>query len=201
MNLRHDEIDARTLDRLVDGELDDVERRDVLERIERQPAEWRRLAIAFLEAQVWRSSLRTPVRVEAYCVPSPPTRQLERKMRSRARRFGRYCVVAASLAVAFGLGTRMSGTQSNSNPSSMAETDVVVAPQMAGGQGTTVRPSSPSLVQESDLVPAEVERVLREMGHRVQQRRGYVPVTLDDGRRVNVPMREVEVVPVEYRTY
>jgi hypothetical protein len=50
-------------------------------------------------------------------------------------------------------------------------------------------------------VPAEVERALERMGHRVQQRRELVPLRLEDGRRLIVPVDQVEVRPVGNRAY
>ncbi len=47
------------LDRLVDGELPADERRALLQSLDSRPDGWRRCALAFLEAQSWRSELRT----------------------------------------------------------------------------------------------------------------------------------------------
>src|SRR5713101_874206 len=49
--------DNRLLDRLVDGELPDAERRDLLLKFEKEPDAWRRCALAFLEAQTLRQAL------------------------------------------------------------------------------------------------------------------------------------------------
>jgi hypothetical protein len=45
------------LDRLVDGELNDDDRRETLLRLEREPEGWRLCALAFLEAQCWKQEL------------------------------------------------------------------------------------------------------------------------------------------------
>jgi hypothetical protein len=50
-------------------------------------------------------------------------------------------------------------------------------------------------------VPLDVERALERMGHRVQQRRDLVPLRLGDGRRLIVPVDQVEVHPVGNRAY
>jgi hypothetical protein len=49
--------EARLLDLLVDGELDEARRAALLLRCEQQPDLWRRCALAFLEAQAWRGEL------------------------------------------------------------------------------------------------------------------------------------------------
>ena len=53
------ELDQRTLDRLVDGELTASEYDELLRKLETAPAGWRRCALAFLEAQAWGGELRT----------------------------------------------------------------------------------------------------------------------------------------------
>jgi hypothetical protein len=50
-------FDPQVLDRLVDGELAETERRDVLQTLDRQPDGWRQCALAFLEAQTWGQTL------------------------------------------------------------------------------------------------------------------------------------------------
>ncbi len=56
---RSDAIDSASLDRLVDGDLTDTERRELLLRLESDPDGWRRCALAFLEDQAWRDALAT----------------------------------------------------------------------------------------------------------------------------------------------
>jgi hypothetical protein len=53
--------DSQLLDRLVDDELTDAERRELLLRLERTPDGWRRCALAFLENQAWRSESKSHV--------------------------------------------------------------------------------------------------------------------------------------------
>ncbi len=49
-------VDPQLLDRLVDGELEGAQRRELLTTLERR-AGWRQCALAFLEAQSWRDAL------------------------------------------------------------------------------------------------------------------------------------------------
>jgi len=57
--------DIRLLDRLIDGELDDAERRALLLRLEQAPDGWRRCALAFLENQAWRGETKAWAREPA----------------------------------------------------------------------------------------------------------------------------------------
>ena len=46
--------DERILDKLVDGELTEADRKVLLSALDDEPGAWRRCALAFLEAQTWR---------------------------------------------------------------------------------------------------------------------------------------------------
>ena len=50
-------------------------------------------------------------------------------------------------------------------------------------------------------LPLEVQRALERMGARVQQQRELVPLRMQDGRRLIVPVDKVEVHPVGNRAY
>lgn len=61
---------SQVFDRLVDGELPEPERREVLLSLDRQPDGWRQCALAFLEAQTWGQSLAQYVREPALSAPA-----------------------------------------------------------------------------------------------------------------------------------
>ncbi len=54
------ELDEVRLQRLVDGVLNDVERRDFLASLEDRPEHWREVALAFVEEQIWSDVVRAP---------------------------------------------------------------------------------------------------------------------------------------------
>src|SRR5260221_10415543 len=56
------------IDALVDNELDEVPRRELLLRLEQQPDQWRRVALAFLEAQSFAMSFTPSNREPAFIV-------------------------------------------------------------------------------------------------------------------------------------
>src|SRR4051812_36491832 len=99
------------LDRLVDGELPAGERRALLQSLDSRPDGWRRCALAFLEAQSWRSELRTVATAPA-AIPvsnksiAPNASSPRRTVWAAAECFA----VAAALMLAFKLG----GWQRNS---------------------------------------------------------------------------------------
>ena len=94
-------IDDEALDLLVDGELGESARRDLLTRLDARPSGWRRCAMAFLEAQCWRQECRDFARGTTSELPTP---------RVAARRSfpfgggGTILAMAASFLIALGLG-------------------------------------------------------------------------------------------------
>jgi len=83
----HDPLDEDILDRLVDGELSEAQQQEVLRQVESHPEGWRRLALAFLEAQTWHwemsSLLEESFRPKEESVrpdksPPPPPDQVEK---------------------------------------------------------------------------------------------------------------------------
>jgi hypothetical protein len=107
----HDDV---LIDRLVDGELSADERQQLLAGLDAQPDGWRRCALAFLEAQTWRSEMRRIVPPVAAagagkdCIASPQsTTTAPHPPRGWTRYSGAWLAVAAALMVAFGLGRQL----------------------------------------------------------------------------------------------
>ncbi len=105
------------LDRLVDGELSERERTELLGHLERHPEGWRRLALAFLEAQTWGEAAREHV---ADAMPQAtqdirPAESDDAPRRGWKLTFGTSLAMAASFLVAFTLGIALRGAL-RSNP-------------------------------------------------------------------------------------
>jgi hypothetical protein len=136
MNDHSEDFDQALLDKLVDGELTPAERRDVLSSLDDQPHNWRRLAMAFLEAQVWQRELSDVVAMtstvrtaesngRADGRPEPTTRVPSRPvMRPPVTRPGRrwpaFTGLAASFCVVFGLGFACANLRSGTGAPTMA---------------------------------------------------------------------------------
>ena len=113
--MNHDEsrISGELLDRLVDGESDEGERRNLLRRLDDEPNGWRRLALAFLEAQAWKESFaaesdgpgETVVRESTRCALGDGYATISKS----TRRFGWSSgfAVAVGVLLAFGIGLRV----------------------------------------------------------------------------------------------
>jgi hypothetical protein len=77
-------------DLLVDGELDEAQRRDLLAGLDDEPNGWRNCALAFLESQCWKQALSASPRPQAEEVPgtreeSPHQKALTLSLSQRER--------------------------------------------------------------------------------------------------------------------
>ena len=113
-------------DLLVDGELSEADRRALLLRLEHETDGWRRCALAFLEAQCWKSELGQ--------ITTPAQELVRTEPVSRAKPTGRWrslrqyaattLTVAASFLIALVVVRGWSGGSSHSPDSSQVRTAV-----------------------------------------------------------------------------
>ena len=149
------------LDRLVDNELDDAERRELLLELEHSPDGWRQCALAFLEAQAFGDGLRSlmtdppdadpgrragvPPRGEAGPL-SPAT--------VHASRLSSMLAVAAGLMLAFSVGVASRGIWSESrDPAASAAMAPDRAPAGASSADTTQRSRAPAETSTVSTIP------------------------------------------------
>lgn len=228
--------DARVLDRLVDGELSQAERRALLAALDDEPGGWRRCALAFLEAQSWhwqlgQLSVEPLVSVEPLSAhaasdvrPAPRTAAVSRS------RWQSYLVLVASLLVAFGLGTRYPPNQPiaespaesvsppgeelladgaandllNASPTDDDGTRTLVltpaesADSAAAEKAIRLRVNNEAadadwIAQTQSTVGANLWAQMEQEGWQVTRQQRLVPVDLTDGRRLIVPVEEVDL--------
>jgi hypothetical protein len=252
--------EQRVLDRLVDGELSPIERRELLAALDDESGAWRRCALAFLEAQTWRWQM-SRLAVEPLIAAAPAAESAAAESidahpagdagRGRSthwplgRRFWGSCLaVAASLIVAFGLGTRFPQAPQDArnaevaepnrgplrreattelaqlDPDSLGEFDpdsldqspwetLTLAPADAedGSQQIeipVVREGTNDeqwAAIEQSASPAQLLRELEKTGLQVIRQQRLWPVDLADGRRLIVPIEEVDVRDPEVVRY
>ncbi len=126
------------LDLLVDGELSDEERREVLSRLDTEPDGWRRCALAFLEAQTWREGMRAAASdsVVEMAAASP-------KRQPACRRLPGVLAMAGCFLVALGLGAAVDELAGRRSSRSTAPVPGVaqVADGSAAKESTNLEPS------------------------------------------------------------
>lgn len=246
----------RLLDLLVDGELNEAQRRDVLAWCEREPDGWRRCALAFLDAQSWRGVLgqiageRTaagerqggdPRRSDdpLWAAPRASAAAVERPKTAPPRSWlASALALAACVLVAFSIGLWARGgwpagdrhrlaldehhalsrvaNDGDSPSGALAAGRPEQGPTgkvrlVVGGPAGTADEIQLPVVEAPSLgddwlrgqpaMPPDVQQALERLGHRVRQERRLVPFSLDDGRRVMVPVDQIDVQPVAERAY
>lgn len=236
-------VDQQRLDKLVDGELPERERHELLTSFDSHPEAWRRCALAFLEAQCWSKEFDSfaggPDRETAVAPQSKP-KQPGRTPKSRARKLPGRTATALAMAASFLLALWMGWSIQDAvrlstvpvpGPSDLAQVSPVpevVDPVAPPEWGPLQRPSSPSspwqmvtlsangpdgqhagtfelpACEQQRLdsrwpnslppaLPSDVMESLERLGYRVRQQRELLPIEMQDGRRLIVPVEEVQV--------
>lgn len=250
--------DDRRFDLLVDGELSEAERRELLTALDNEPVGWRRCALAFLEAQCWKKELGSLVgRSQSHADFSHAQSSLASSSPSVARparrswlsgRPGTLLAMAASFLAALFLGSYVQrawyGSSGGSGlpvqaivqgPSNLApgralgdsqgltlaatgqpgaqsapwETVTLTMP--GGSQGGPQSIQLPAVARDNiddawlrslpAAMPADVLQALKRTGHQVRQQCELLPLEMNDGRRLVVPVDQVELHYVGNPTY
>ncbi len=236
--------DEFRFDMLVDDELGEAERRELLAGLDDEPGGWRRCALAFLEAQSWKKELGAFLlepadRKPAGQLPTKPYTKTPVR-RSRRSRLGRHVAtwsaVAASFLLAMFLGRELQdawlsdtiapvpGVPIDAVADLRAPVTVPARPEealdgasrhsdapsgpwqlvtLAGPDGTVGEIKLPAIERDKldenwlagvpAAMPADVLRALERTGHKVRQRRELLPLRMKDGRRLVVPVDQVDV--------
>jgi hypothetical protein len=196
-----DRDDDRLIERLVDGELSEPERRALLARLDAAPDGWRRCALAFLEAQCWREALG-PVAAPSVTV-ARPLRPAGRPPAPARLRW--LAATAAGMLAAFALGWSVrGGASAGSPPAPVAQAgNPPAAPAAVGVASEAPRPASVTPGPEPEPLPfsESVVRAWESRGYHVERGARLVSMELPDGRRLAVPVDEVRLRFVGDRTY
>lgn len=250
-------IDDKSFDRLVDDELSEKDRRELLGQLDDEPGGWRRCAMAFLEAQCWKSTLgemanlrnslsmalqSTRNAANETPIPQEKTPAVRLEKTRQTPWLGRAKILsamAASFLAALWLGTAAHRAWMTQPPGAgnsaiqVADNSRSYQPLQAlhdsatnyvGGptrvhvhpnpwQMVTVSSSSDGQHPQSIRVPAverenvdeqwlrsvppaipdNVRQALARTGHQIEQKRELMPVPLQDGRQLVVPVDRVNV--------
>jgi hypothetical protein len=202
------------LDRLVCDELTPSERSQLLHWLEAEPSRWRTCALRFVEAQVWRSALRSAPMTSTSAPVFSPTK--------KPRASATWLAVALAVLVAFGggwSGARWLKLDSSSQrfaatdwpwKSNAAEKEhrqqedvkasdamKVLLASFALGGAEASELKVPVRIDESAapaIVISEYERKKWErQGYRVSNVREYVPGKLPDGKPVMLSVARLRV--------
>lgn len=253
MQSKHEQPDEGIwFDRLVDGELNQEEYRQLLSSLDERPAGWKQCALAFLEAQALghelggyerdggRSAAEGPPHSGDMIDSEPDTITLAGP-RSGGAQLSPWGMagIAASFLAALGIGLWSSQSRNGgvANTAGVATQAGLLSGFRAGRAPTPTSPAFelagtecqrhlvnkvtlvvegpnekqqlidlPVVEAEGDpmeylaldsAVPTDVREALQRSGHQLQRRRQYIPVRLQDGRQIVLPIEEVEIVQVK----
>jgi anti-sigma factor RsiW len=189
MNKLLEKFDTRLVDALVDGEVSERERADLLRRCEQTPEGWRLLAHAFLEAQTWRQALESLDEKPTAAPKSLP--MPTRRAHSRTRTFAWIGAWSASALLAFSLGLLGAGLRDE-----LRQKDVV-ATRPVSPPATVAHSNNPASIEGQapvgQALTPEVRLQLERLGYRIQERPRVVSVKRSDGQTVQVLVNEVEL--------
>jgi len=204
------------LDRLVDGELPPPRLRELIERCDRRPENWRAVAVAFLEAQAVSQALRSaavrPQRPATRIVPAASAR-------GRTRSVAVAATAIVSLLVGWVGGQALAPRMPTPGPTTTvaeAGTDLPREPGVIAAHGFPAGDAD-----AVDMVPiydaadeqwsvarresrAALERWTREQeaaGNHVDVRQWLVALELDDGSQAVTPVDELIVRPAAREFY
>ncbi|MEE9603446.1 MAG: hypothetical protein V3V75_09085 [Thermoguttaceae bacterium] len=232
--------DNELFDLLVDGELDEQRRRELLSGLDKRPGGWRKCALAFLEAQSFgqelsvllsteekrlESSTHSP-QVAASKKRTTPRRSWPNKQAATLMAMAASFLLALLIGVAVNDRTKGPGAggpvasfdsiatvdvpsgaaspivpvvdRRTNGPSSPVQMVILSTP---GGGGRSIR--LPAMQRErfddkwlQDLPPAMPDNVLQALkrtGHQIEQNRRLIPLKMKDGRRLFVPVDQIDV--------
>ena len=241
-------------DLLVDGELNEKDRRELLSQLDREPDGWRRCALAFLQAQAWQQALGPMVSPDAARAVGPldtADKAVTRRRSSWPRYLVNVLAMAASFLVALELGMQLrdrgwpspraahapalESVAKTTTPATLPTMPTspaapatslvskaqprIAAPanpwQMvtltAGGGADGAKQSFELPARKCDkldeswlsklpaAVPPEVVEALRQSGHEIREHRELLPVEMQDGSRLVVPVDDVEIINARRR--
>ncbi len=208
------EIGAQ-IDRLVANELDRDDRRALLLQLDAAPENWRLCALAFLEDQAWRTALgpagSQPAPIAQPFIPKPSG------PRGRSSTLSRF-LVAASLFIAVAAGGFLAGNAAGERsnpwvrfmsrwnpPAALTQQSAEVKPTPGVGHSSD-RSSTDGLAMDEfataderwagerlATIPDYVKAQWERRGFQFEENRHLLGLDLQDGRRVAVPVDEVEL--------
>lgn len=207
------------LDRLVDGELGLDERRELLAGLDDEVGAWRRCALAFLEAQSWHwqmsqaaaepmlsqttTAAKSPARRGAFWGSALAIAASLLVAFALGRQYSPTVPALESLAVNRQSATQEQPTHTDAEPSGAVDTPwetVTLTPVGGDGSGEPIRvrvakddgDSRSAFGAARSALSTLFSRSFEKEGWEVNRQERMLPIDLSDGRRLMVPIEEID---------
>jgi hypothetical protein len=200
--MKNQVIEDRTIQRLVDNRLSESERTAVLLAAELEPELWRRVALAFVEEQVWSNAIPAAIQT----APRERAADISQRKGSVSRpsmfRSPWMLALAGLLLVGVTVGIRMlvdpPAADSRGGPPSVGSSPVKNDPcflNLGGEQVPLYESTAPILEYMANGAGQEMIEKLWKNGLDVQPDTRYITGTASDGRAFVVPVRQYRLRP------
>lgn len=206
-----------SIQRLVDGQLNRDQTRQLLQTAQTQPELWREIAVAYVEDQIFASQSRQFAHQELGVPRKALPRAARRSWSPAASRWGVHLSTAAMLLVAIGLGFLLgrnelmppAGRSASDSPNRMAQSppSSSTSPyvlQLVDNQGVPIPEAAYPVFTEEEAqrlgyrrkpleIPPSLQNQFRKAGWELEPETKIVEYELDDGRRLALPLRNIKL--------
>ncbi len=177
------------IQKLVDGELEHQVRSQLLSSLESDSPVWRKIALAFVENQVFAEALRCPLEQKA----SRPVEEASEAQHGNRR----LTVWLAGLAACLMLGFFVGFVLKAKTPPRYSQARFDAVPSVNQGNAEAGDASNLALADALSRsvvpVPDEFRRALRKAGYSIQDKQTITNVDLPSGGQIELPIRRVNV--------
>lgn len=204
------------LDRLVDGELSDAEQQRIVSTLDQIPDGWKKCALGFLEAQIWRKSLEglelRPMGPSSAIAELPPAHPSAAAPSAKTEQhtilrmpWTGWLSLAATVTFAFLIGHSVQFQGRNSDGVNLADTSPRASlkdPPISrsgrdGSNGQTQFITNNNFWDGGPAIPSDVSQILKNYGARMERRSGFFRAKTVDGQSVLIPYEDIELVPAK----
>ena len=185
-------IDDVTLQLFADGELTENASREILRDLDDDPTQWRRLALAFVELQIWNEAISIKGPSADTLKTLTPSSPVATRTSNRPTVLARWVTLATGLLLGLGLG--YGASNSLRSPSQQVIAEASRKPSQDSAQADSGASRLEEAVSRSALpVPDSLRLRLLRSGYYLDEVHTATPVKLPTGEEIEIPVREVTI--------
>lgn len=203
MNNVNTNTDQILIQKLVDGELDHTTRSQVLSGIPIDSIQWKDIALAFVEKQIFDEAINSIEAVEeskvrvVECAPESVHSRGSR-MHSLLWAAGLAACLLAGIFIGSDLFTADQNPTAHQPPKSKDSTELAETPDISSENSIKL---AEALSRSISPVPKEFRRALLKAGYTLKENQQMAAVQLPTGGQIEVPVRNVAVTYVGLNSF